>query len=249
MNNDAIKASAILGLLVAVGLAAAGYFASETVYKGRLAGNAVTVKGFAERDVQADLALWQLGYSITGGDIAALYKQSQSDQDKIVAFLKQKGFKDADIQNGSLNVTDQFANQYRSNQISADERYIIQNTISVRSNDVKLVADASKDVNDFIQQGIILTTNNVDYEFTKLNDIKSPMLREATQNARGAAQQFANDAGSTVGSIQSANQGLFSIVSRDAADQSAGGGEGYGQANTVEKKVRVVVTLTYYLEK
>ncbi len=43
-NN--VVAAAILGILVAVGLAAAGYFVSNTVYKGRLASNAVTVKGW-----------------------------------------------------------------------------------------------------------------------------------------------------------------------------------------------------------
>ena len=50
-------AAAILGLLIAMGLAAAGYFVSTTLYKARLASNTVTVKGFAERDVKADLAL------------------------------------------------------------------------------------------------------------------------------------------------------------------------------------------------
>jgi hypothetical protein len=101
------------------------------------------------------------------------------------------------------------------------------------------------------QQGIVLTSNSVDFHFTKLNDIKAPMLHAATQNARDAAQQFANDAGSTVGSIQSANQGFFSVVSRDsAAAQEPNGQTDYSPQNsTVDKKARVVVTLTYYLEK
>jgi hypothetical protein len=109
-----------------------------------------------------------------------------------------------------------------------------------------------RELNDLIRQGIALTTNNVNYEFTKLNDIKAPMLREAPQNARDAAQQFANDAGSKVGSIQSANQGLFSIASRDAA-QNANAEPNYAyqgiQPSTIDKRVRVVVTLTYYLER
>ena len=97
----------------------------------------------------------------------------------------------------------------------------------------------------------MLTANSVNYQFTKLNDIKAPMLRDATQNARGAAQQFANDAGSKVGSIQSANQGFFSVDSRDSNAAQASGGEGYTppQHSTIDKKVRVVVTLTYYLER
>ena len=97
-----------------------------------------------------------------------------------------------------------------------------------------------------------MTSNDVDFQFTKLNDIKASMLREATQNARAAAQQVANDANSTVGSIQSANQGFFSIDSRDsAAAQNPEAGSNFfrPQQSTIDKKVRVVVTLTYYLEK
>jgi uncharacterized protein len=250
-GKNRIAAAAVAGLLMALGLAVAGYFVSTTVYKGRLASNTVTVKGFAERDVKADLALWQISYSMTGGNPAQLYAQSSANEKTLVAFLIQKGFGKADIKPGNLQLEDLLANQYRANGVTADQRYILKDTISVRSNDVARVDGATRDLNDLIKQGIVLTANSVDFQFTKLNDIKAAMLRDATKNARDAAQQFANDADSTVGSIQSANQGFFSVDSRDsAAAQSPNGGEGAGpQQSTIDKKVRVVVTLTYYLEK
>ena len=143
------------------------------------------------------------------------------------------------------------ANAYRPRDAAESERYILNNQISVRSTNVELVDQITHELNDLIRQGIVLTTNNVDYEFTKLNDIKAPMLHEATQNARDSAQQFADDAGSRVGSIQSASQGFFSIVSRDAAAQGANSEPEYQapQQDTIDKRVRVVVTLTYYLER
>jgi hypothetical protein len=247
-NNAA--AAAVLGLLLALGLAGAGYFVSTTVYKGRYASNAVTVKGFAEREVQADLALWQVGYSVTGDNLAELYQRSQAQEAVITGFLTQRGFAAADIKPRGVHVNDLLANPYRDRNAGHAQRYILDNAISVRSNDVMRVDETSRALNDLIRQGIVLSTNTVDYEFTKLNDIKSQMLRDATQNARDAAQQFANDAGSRVGSIQSANQGLFSIVSRDAAAQAMGGEGNFSvQQNTIDKMVRVVVTLTYYLER
>ena len=249
-EKSRLPAAAILGLLVAIGLAAAGYFVSTTIYKGRLASNTVTVKGFAERDVKADLALWQISYSMTGGDLAQLYAQSSANEKTLTDFLVQKGFNRADIKTGNVALEDLLANQYRTNGVTADKRYILKNNISVRSTDVARVDTTTRALNDLIRQGIVLTANNVDFQFTKLNDIKAAMLRDATKNARDAAQQFANDADSTVGSIQSANQGFFSVGSRDSAAQS-GGGEGYTppQESTIDKKVRVVVTLTYYLDR
>ena len=249
-EKNRLPAAAVLGLLVALGLAVAGYFVSETLYKGKLASNTVTVKGFAERDVKADLALWQISFSITGGNLSLLYAQASGNENTLTNFLVQKGFQRTEIKTGSLDIEDLFANQYRSNNISADQRYILKDTITVRAINVERVDQTIRALNDVVKQGIVLTANTADFQFTKLNDIKADMLRAATKNARDAAQQFANDADSKVGSIQSANQGFFSVDSRDsAAAQNPSGGEGAPQQSTIDKKVRVVVTLTYYLEK
>jgi hypothetical protein len=250
-EKNRLPAAAVLGLLVAIGLAVAGYFVSDTLYKGRAASNTVTVKGFAERDVKADLALWQFSYALTGGDLAQLYARSSENEKTLTDFLVQKGFSKAEIKPGSVQLEDLLANQYRTNNIPADKRYILRNTIAVRSTAVERVESTQRALNDLIRQGIVLTGNSVDFQFTRLNDIKAAMLRDATKNARDAAQQFANDAGSRVGSIQSATQGFFSIGARDSAAQGTGGEGGYvpPQASSIDKKVRVVVTLTYYLDR
>jgi hypothetical protein len=138
-ERNTTAAAAILGLSAAVGLTGAGYFISTTVYKGRLASNTVTVKGFAERDVKADLAMWQIGYSITGGNLTDLYTQSTHNENALVSFLTQRGFAKDDIKSGNLQISDLLANQYRPNNIQEAQRYILRNTITVRSNDVALV--------------------------------------------------------------------------------------------------------------
>ncbi|MGH7001123.1 MAG: SIMPL domain-containing protein, partial [Stellaceae bacterium] len=129
-KNNAV-AAVILGVLVAVGLAAAGYFVSNTVYKGRLATNAVAVKGFDERDVKADLALWQIGYSVTGGNLGDAYTRARTDETALVGFLTQSGFKSADVKSDNLAVTDLMANPYRPKDTSESVRYIVKNTILV----------------------------------------------------------------------------------------------------------------------
>lgn len=248
-----VVAAVILGLLVAIGLSVAGYFTSTTIYKGRYASNVVTVKGFSERDVKADVALWQIGYALTGANPGDLYAQSSGKENVLVAFLIHKGFRKQDIKPGDLVLTDHLANQYSAVKIAEGQRYILTNTLTVRTNDVALVDKTKHELSDLIGQGIVLTTNSVDFQFTRLKDIKAPMLRDATQNARDAAQQFANDSGVKVGSIQSAAQQPFTVVSRDSAlaqDPDNNSTVDYSPLlSTIDKKVRVVVTLTYYLER
>jgi len=251
-EKKALVAAAILGFLVAVGLAVSGYFVSNTLFKARFASNTVTVKGFAERDVKSDLALWQIGYSLTGDNVAGLYSQSNGDEKAVVAFLLQNGIKKSDIRPGDLTLTDHLANQFGPVKVAEGQRYTLANTITVRTKDVAVVDATTHALGDLIKQGIVVTTNTVDFQFTRLNDIKAPMLREATQNARDAAQQFANDSGVRVGAIQSATQEPFSIQSRDSAaalNPDTSTVDYSPQTSTIDKKARVVVTLTYYLDR
>ena len=76
--------------------------------------------------------------------------------------------------------------------------------------------------------------------FTRLNEIKPPMIAEATASARQAAEQFAKDSQSRLGSIRQANQGVFVILPRDQAP-------GASEESQRVKTVRVVTTVEYYL--
>ena len=107
-----------------------------------------------------------------------------------------------------------------------------------------------------VQAGIVVGDGNgqggIKYIFNGLNALKPDMITEATRNARASADRFAADSGSQVGSIRSANQGVFSI---SAADGSEGSSVGEDAATAVSpepdssimKKVRVVATVDYYL--
>jgi len=64
------------------------------------------------------------------------------------------------------------------------------------------------------------------------------MLREATANARVAATEFASNAGIQVGAIRSARQGGFTV--RDANEERS-------ESRKIEKDIRVVTTIEFYL--
>ena len=101
-----------------------------------------------------------------------------------------------------------------------------------------MVAEARANLNALIAQGLDISNNPPSYHFTRLNHIKPDMLKEATRNARLAANQFAENAGVNVGGIRTARQGNFTI--RDA-------GSNYGNTNEIEKDIRVVTQVTFVL--
>src|SRR5205085_9143501 len=129
----------------------------------------------------------------------------------------------------------------------APHRYIVEQSITVRTSRVDQVAAAAQNTMQLLQKGIVLTSNpgqGLTYKFTGLNSIKPDMITEATRNARAAANRFASDSGSKVGSIRQANQGVFSILPEDQGGDAGEPGYASGDSS-IMKTVRVVTSVDY----
>ena len=229
----------LAAFMLAVGIALAGFFVSETLYKSKVALNSADVKGLAERRVEADTAYWSIRYTVTGKkreDTPGLYKASEADQKKIIALLQANGFTQTEIRPGIINYIKQ---EYRDDdQNLIEEKHMLVGEIDVQTTKVKLVASVRAELNSLIADGLEIENNAPAYHFTRLNAIKPEMLKEATTNARVAANEFAANAGVKVGGIRSARQGGFVI--RDV-------GRNYGDTAKIEKDVRVVTNVTFFL--
>jgi hypothetical protein len=241
-----------LGILLALGMVLGGWILGVQIKETRLSDRYVTVRGLVERNVKSDLAIWPLSYKEAGDDLPTVYARTDADKSAILAFLDQQGFKPAEIELGTVRVVDTQANEYGGG-TKAPHRYIVEQQITVRTSRVDPVAAAAQKTMELLQKGIVLNSNpgqGLTYKFTGLNSIKPDMITEATRNARAAAERFATDSGSKVGSIRQANQGVFSILAADQGSSDTGGeGGGMGADASMMKTVRVVTTVQYYLDK
>ena len=228
----------LVALILSAGIAACGYFASRTLYNAQIAVNTAQAKGLAERTVSADQAIWRIGFSVSGKsktEIPVLYRQAEEQQKQILDILKQAGFPEGEIR---PEILDYSSREYRNNdQAVVDESHRISGSILVITPQVDRVEPARAEVNKLLAQGLDITNAPPTYNFTKINEIKPAMLREAAQNARIAASEFAENAGAKVGKIRSAHQGGFMV-------NDAGGG---GDSSSIQKDVRVVTTIDFYL--
>ncbi|MGD8278641.1 MAG: SIMPL domain-containing protein [Gemmatimonadota bacterium] len=232
-------------LVVAVGIALAGMCAGWGFFRGRQADRFVTVKGLSEREVKADLALWPIRLVATDNDLGAAQRQIASSATAVSTFLARHGVDTASVEMQDLSVTDQLANRF--GQRSEGPRYIVNQTVMVRSSDPDVVFAASQAVGELVSAGVPIQSG-LEYGpggpvflYTGLNDLKPAMIAEATANAREAAEQFAMDSGAQIGGIRRANQGVFVILPRDQVP-------GIREQQQLFKIVRVVATLEYLLE-
>lgn len=197
----------------------------------------VTVKGLAEKEVEADKVTWPIPTKELGNNLPDLYQSINATTAKIRAFLKQNGIKDSEITVGAPVVIDLNADQYSNNQRGF--RYNITSTITVTSQNVKLVRSIMAKQGELLKQGVAVVDggydNRITYEYIGFKKMKPEMMQEAIKNAEATAQQFAKNSNSKLNKITKADQGQFSIDDRDA--------------NTPYiKKVRVVTTVTYSLK-
>ncbi|MCG8442600.1 MAG: SIMPL domain-containing protein, partial [Caulobacterales bacterium] len=189
----------------------------------------------------ADLALWPITITAAGDDLAALQEKIEADNTLITNFLTAAGFDQAEISLGRLQLEDRVAMSWGSDQPSGG-RYLINQPITVRTSNVDLVAAQSRRLGAVVRQGVVVTGwQGPTYIFTGLNDIKPEMLEAATTNAREAAEEFAEDADARLGGIRSANQGVFEILPRDRMPNAS-------ESDQIFKTVRVVATITYFLD-
>jgi hypothetical protein len=201
------------------------------------------VKGIAERDVEADVALWPLQFSATNDDLATAQTEIARSREAVLAFLGRNGIDPKSVEVQRFDVSDRLANAYGDGRPSS--RYVIRQKLMVRSEDPVKIRDASQRVGELVDAGVVLTEadgyqSGPTYLFTKLNDFKPAMISAATANARKAAEEFARDAQARLGTIRRANQGLFEILPRDRAP-------GASETEQLGKTLRVVATVEYEL--
>lgn len=197
----------------------------------------VTVKGLAEKEVEADKVTWPIPTKELGNDLPELYQRINTTTAKVKAFLKQHGIKDDEINVNAPVVIDLNAERYGENR--NPYRYNITSIITVTSNNVKLIRSLIARQGELLQKGIAIVDggydNPVKYEYVAFRKMKPKMMQEAIENAEQTAEQFAKNSKSKIDKILNADQGQFSIDDRDS--------------NTPYiKKVRVVTTVTYSLK-
>src|SRR6266849_7906597 len=78
-------------ILLALSVALAGWFVANGLAGFRSADRFVTVKGVAERQVKADLALWPIQLAVTDDDVARAQSRINQNVSKVIRFLIANG--------------------------------------------------------------------------------------------------------------------------------------------------------------
>ena len=229
--------SVIAAALIALGLIGAGWFAAQGMARLRTQDRFVTVKGSAEKIVEADLVVWPLAHTVGGNDLAEVQRGLEANTETIREFFTRAGFKPDEIVVSPPRLEDRWAYAYGEQR--PPERYRYSTSVTLRTHRVAEALAALRRSGELVSRGVMLgsegdPSGGPEFDYTRLNDIKPALIAEATANARRSAEQFAKDSGARLAGIRTANQGVVTIQNRDRGSPHV-------------KNVRVVTTVEYFL--
>ena len=235
-----------IAVVVATSIAARSWERVRTKPKER----DIKVTGSAKRRIVSDLIEWSATVSTTNPDRTAAYRSLQDSVTRTRAFLAQKGLKEAEVAVGSAAVRELVESEVTGSGEQRVERrvfkgYAMSQSISIRSNDVAKVERVSREITGLMEQGVIVTSGEPSYYYTKLGELKIEMLAEASKDARTRAVKMLESAGGgRLGKLLDANMGVINI---NPANSTAVSWEGNNDTTTFEKDIITTATISYEL--
>jgi uncharacterized protein len=234
-----------LGLTLALGLVLAAWIVAGSLERIKLAGDKITVKGYAEEQVLSDAGTWRAIVSVRDAGLPGAYRRLEADTARVVAMVGASA--DASrLRTGPVSTQTLYEMGPGGMQTGRIQGYELSRSFEYSASDVQQIARLAGEASKLISDGVAINSMPPQYFFTDLNAVKVRLIGAATKDSLARAQQFAANSGVTVGPLRSASQGVFQITSPNSTETAD-----YGSydTSTVEKLVKAVVTVEYAVSR
>ena len=188
MENKKItyKSLWVFALILSLGFIVSAAVIGYAVKQFNNSSNSITVKGLAEKPIQADSARWEINLqtSHTSESIPQAYQLLDQQMKTLQDFFVEHGFKAADMQLGNKS------SQSYYEEVETDEGrtrrefkgYIAMQSLVINSRDIQKIEKAAKDAYLLDEKGIAIA-QKPDYLVSNLEEIKMSLIANATKNA------------------------------------------------------------------
>ncbi|WP_373828462.1 SIMPL domain-containing protein [Bacteroides heparinolyticus] len=231
------KTKVLLTLVVAAAAVCSAWMLAKGIRHFRGGDPVITVTGKAERNIKSDLIVWKISLEAQENERLRVYELLQASRGKVVAFLKEKGVADNEVTISNATLKDASRDYYYKE--GKNMKYVATIDFTVKSNRVDMIETVYQQFPDLFIQGVDLQSHTPKYSYTKLDELKLEMLKEASSDAYTRASILAEGGNSTIGSLTASTLGVFQIVGTDSDDEYSWS----GSLNTSSKMKTASVTV------
>jgi hypothetical protein len=156
----------------------------------------LTVISESEQEMNADFAVWNIYFQITGQSLAEVNEKLKKDRASIIAFLKEQGFSDEEVDILDAVIKDKRAKEYGEDKpVNEKYRYILQSKIKVSSKNVDRISKASQKASVLLEQDVTLSqpsfAKNPKFYIKDSSEVEKKLYDEALQKGETIAQNMA----------------------------------------------------------
>lgn len=207
----------------------------------------ISATGSASVDFDADLIVWRGYFTAYSESSARAYEQIKKEASLVEDYLASKGlstdeyvFSSVDISESTVNNYDEYGNYLNS----TIQGYNLSQNVVISSGNIDLVEEISRDISKLLDKGVELTSGTPEYYCTGLDEIKLDLIEKATENAKTRVSIMADQAGASLGRLNSSNLGVFQITARNSGT-SYYSYDGYLDTTSRQKTATITVKLEY----
>lgn len=231
--------------MLGIALALGGAFASQSLARALVAmrsQSSISVKGSASTDVKADLASWSATVQVSAQTQDQGAMRLREAMERVERYVQGNGFAANECTVSAVRVRAVMRKNEKGADTNEVERHELTQHLAVKTPKVEAVERIARSITDLLRDGVPVSSSAPVYTISSIEDHKMRLLDQATRNAMDRARTLASSSGSGVGALLNASQGVVQVLARGSID---GGDWGEYDTSTVDKTMRVVVSLEY----
>lgn len=206
----------------------------------------VDVTGLGQQNFTSNLVVWEGEFSRESFDIKTAYSDLEKDRKAVTDYLISKGIAKEEIIFKAVNTNPMYDQNYSSNGNYMGQTfkgYQLNQSLQIESRDVDKVEQISREITELLLQGVRFYSQAPRYYYTELESLKIEMISKATEDARIRAERIAENSGSKLGRLISANMGIFQITGQNSTEDYSWGGT--FNTSSKEKTASITMRLSY----
>jgi len=231
----------ISAIIFGVAIVIAAYFLGSAYERRANPPQIISVTGLGNENFTSDLIVWEGQFSANNTVLKSAFDQLNGDKEIVKNYLTSKGIDAGSIIFNSVQTNELRDNQYENGNYvgSVFRGYQLMQTVKIESSNVALIENVSREITELLNKGVQFNSSPPRYYYTKLSDLKIEMISKATEDARIRAEKIAENAGSNLGDLVSANMGVFQITGQNSGEDYSWG----GAYNTSSKNKTASITM------
>ena len=236
-------------IIIAVSIIITAVILSNGYKSKNHSGDTISVTGLGEKSFVSDLIVWSGSFTRKSLNLKEAYANLNEDRAYIQKYLVGKGVDPKNIVFTSITINKEFDTYYdqvRNTNEQVFTGYKLEQYVEIESNEVNKIEGDSRQVSELINSGVEFYSNNPQYYYTKLSELKLEMISEATKDALKRAEKIAQNSGGKLGKLKKANMGVFQIVAQISSEDYSWGGS--FNTSSKRKKANITMKLEYQVD-